>query len=84
MEDKVENFKCLSCGASVRKEEKVCSYCGTQNKNYKKIEAQINTNKEILDNDFEDLTDVFLGGTILKKVFRNMSGSSIFFNKRKK
>lgn len=86
MEDNITNFKCSSCGAVLRAEEKVCSYCGAQNKNFEeKKEVKSNTNeKEILDDDFEDLADVFLGGTILKKVFRNMRGPSIFFNKRKK
>lgn len=35
MEQKEIVLKCVSCGASLKLEEKKCSYCGTINPNYK-------------------------------------------------
>ena len=39
MENK--NFKCKSCGANIKKEEKCCSYCGTQNENLIEEEREL-------------------------------------------
>ena len=42
MEDRIQKvkLKCSSCGASLKFEEKKCSYCGTINPNYKPKEIK--------------------------------------------
>ena len=55
-----KNFKCKSCGANLKKEEKTCSYCDAVNENYKEQELNgemgfENVFKEILEDVFEDV-----------------------------
>ena len=79
MEEK--SLKCASCGASLKAEEKYCSYCGSANAGYK--EKQIKDveipKNEHDDSDFDDMLGGFLGGVLLGGTMRHMGRS---FNRR--
>lgn len=56
---KENRFKCPSCGANIKPEEKVCSYCGTPNENYQEKEI-----KDIAPPEYDPMPsgDLFGGG----------------------
>lgn len=56
MENK--SFKCKSCGANIKKEEKCCSYCGRQNENLVKEERELKQQEQKLQ---EMIEQVFEG-----------------------
>ena len=57
MENK--NFKCKSCGANIKMEEKSCSYCGCQNENFieqkRDLQQQENKIQEMIERAFNGL-----------------------------
>ncbi len=72
MEEKI--VKCPSCGASLKEDEKYCSYCGTKNPAYKeKVVPEVTTPSEENDSSGAGLGGAlggFMGGILLGGALR--------------
>lgn len=69
--------KCASCGASIRQNEKVCSYCGSPNVEYvePKVE-EITPPKDDNDDDFNfgGMLGGMLGSMMMGGILRGLKG----------
>ena len=78
-EEKKFNGKCTSCGASIKQDEKVCSYCGTPNVYYKEhVVPDIVPPKRDIDSDvvfdFGGMLGGMVGGMMMGGILRGLRG----------
>ena len=74
--EKKYSGKCKSCGASIKQNEKVCSYCGTPNIEYvepvvKDITPPKNDNDDF---DFGGMLGPMMGGMMMGGILRGLRG----------
>lgn len=79
MEEKEKKIKgkCQSCGASIRQNEKVCSYCGTPNVEYvEPVVEDITPPKNDNDDDFNfgGMLGSMMGGMMMGGRLRGLRG----------
>ena len=62
MEEK--NYRCSSCGAGLKKENKTCEYCGSMNKYYQEEKVQDMAEAEDTNFSVGEILDDILGGVM--------------------
>ena len=73
--EKKYSGKCKSCGASIKQNEKVCSYCGTPNIEYvEPVVKDITPPNDNDDFDFGGMLGPMMGGMMMGGILRGLRG----------
>ncbi len=69
-------YKCSNCGASVRADERCCSYCDSNNKYYKSVKLDNNEidddNEDNDEVDFPDVIGVLFSGMMIGSAIKRL------------